>query len=138
MRYDRTHFLAFGILPMLNALGLLLYGLGLATRSTDGSESMVPVLIVMAGIILLLAMVATVRRGWDLGWPAWLTVLAYWLTLGLGPILLILMGYFAFSRPRESVTKFGKPAVPATANTWVLAVFSLLFPWGLLAVLKRL
>ena len=63
MRYDRTHFLAFGILPMLNALGLLLYGLGLATRSTDGSESMVPVLIVMAAIILLLAMVATVRRG---------------------------------------------------------------------------
>jgi hypothetical protein len=32
-RYDRSRFLAFGVLPAANAVGLLLYRLGLATFS---------------------------------------------------------------------------------------------------------
>jgi hypothetical protein len=70
LRYGRSRFFVFGVVPALNAIALLLYGLGLATHGSGGSEKAVPLLIVLAGACLLAMCVATVRRGRDLGWKA--------------------------------------------------------------------
>ena len=138
LRYDRSRFLAFGVLPAVNVVALLLYGLAVSTTAAAGSEKNLPALIVIAGICLLSAMMAAIKRGRDVGWPALLTVLAFWVTLGMGPIFLLLIGYLAFARTRDSAAKFGAPAGPATAGTWVLALPNLLWPWIVLVVLVSL
>lgn len=137
LRYDRSRFLAFGVLQALNAIGLLLYGLGLATHGTGGAGRSLPVLIVLAVVCLLMALVAAVRRGRDVGWPAWMTVVAFWLSLVVAPVLLGLIAYFAFAKPRPKADTFGSPAPPATMTTWVWALMNLLWPWLVLGVLAR-
>jgi len=55
-RYDRSRFLAFGALPAVNVVGLLIYGLGLATHGTGGAGRSLPALVVIAAVCLLTAM----------------------------------------------------------------------------------
>ncbi len=136
-RYDRSRFFAFGVLPILNLLGLLLYGLMLSTSSTGGAERPIPVLLVIAGICALIALAATIKRGRDIGWPAWQTAVLFWITLSFGPLILGLIGYFAFAKPKEQAERFGLPANPPNAITWGWAVLNLLWPWMLLAVLSK-
>ncbi len=136
-RYDRSRFLAFGVLPAANTVGLLLYGLGLATHGTGGAGRSLPALVVLAVICLLIALVATVKRGRDIGWATWMTIVIFWVTLGMGPVLLVLIGYFAFAQTREQADRFGPPATPATTSTWVWALMNLLWPWVVLAILAK-
>lgn len=136
-RYDRSRFIAFGVLPAVNAAGLLLYGLGLATHVTGGAEQSLPALIVIAGVCLLTALAAIIRRGRDVGWPGWLTVLVFWVSLALGPVVLALIGYLAFAQSAATADKFGEPATPATLATWIWAFMNLLWPWAALAILSR-
>jgi uncharacterized membrane protein YhaH (DUF805 family) len=136
-RYDRSRFLAFGVLPVLNVVGILLYGLDMATRGT-GSEDSIPALLGIAALCLLLAMLAAIRRGHDVGWSAWLTVPVFWVSLSLGPVLLVLIGYLIFAKSSEKAEEFGPMVAPASAVTWVQAVMNLLWPWAALAVLARL
>ncbi len=139
MRYDRTRFLLFGLLPAINALGLALYALGLATRGAYvGAERPVPAILVIAAAILVLATVATVRRGRDLGLPAALSVLIFWLTLGLGPVFLLTVGAYSFIRAQKSADRYGPPCPPATVLTGVWTIVNLVWPWALLAVLGRM
>ena len=137
-RYDRSRFLAFGALPAVNVVGLLIYGLGLATHGTGGAGRALPALVVIAAVCLLTAMAAVIKRGRDVGWPAWVTMVVSWVALGMGPVLLILMGYFVFAKPQEKADEYGPPATPATAATWIWAFLNLLWPWVLLAVLARI
>jgi len=137
-RYDRSRFLAFGALPAVNVVGLLIYGLGLATHGTGGAGRSLPALVVIAAVCLLTAMVAVIKRGRDVGWPPWVTMVVSWVALGMGPVLLILMGYFVFAKPQEKADEYGPPATPATAATWIWAFLNLLWPWVLLAVLARI
>lgn len=83
-------------------------------------------------------MAATIKRGRDVGWPLWLTLVAFWVTLGMGPVLLVLIGYFAFAKPKPKADEFGPPATRATATTWVWALLNLSWPWVVLAVLAKL
>lgn len=136
-RYDRSRFLAFGVLPAANAVGLLLHGLGLATHGTGGAGRSLPALVVLAGICLLTALLAAVKRGRDIGWATWMTTVIFWVTLGMGPVLLGLIGYLGFAQATEQADRFGPPASPATASTWVLASMNLLWPWAALAVLAK-
>ena len=136
-RYDRSRFLAFGVLPAANAVGLLLYGLGLATHGTGGAGRSLPALLVLAGICLLTALLAAIKRGRDIGWAAWMTTVIFWVTLGMGPVLLGFIGYLAFSKSTGHADRFGLPASPATASTWVWASMNLLWPWAALAILAR-
>jgi hypothetical protein len=136
-RYDRSRFVAFGVLPILNLLGLLLYGLMLSTSSTGGAGRSIPTLLVIAGICALIALAATIKRGRDIGWPAWQTAILFWVTLSLGPAVLALLGYFAFAKPKEQADRFGLPPSPATLITWYWAVLNLLWPWMVLTVLSK-
>jgi uncharacterized membrane protein YhaH (DUF805 family) len=137
-RYDRSRFLAFGVLPVLNIVGLLLYGLNLATSGAGGAEDAIPALLVMAALCLLLAMLAAIRRGHDVGWSAWLTVPVFWVSLSMGPVLLVLIGYLMFAKSSDKAEEYGPIVAPANLITWIQAVMNLVWPWAALAVLARL
>ena len=134
MRYDRSRFLAFGVLPALNVAGLLLYGLQLSTSSSGGSYRTIPALLIIAGISALIALLALIKRGRDLGWPAWQTIVLFWFGFVLLPLLL---GYFAIAKPKENAERFGPAAPPATLITWGWALLNLLWPWMILAMLSK-
>lgn len=140
-RYDRSRFIAWGALPAVNAVALLIHGLGLATHGTGGAGRSLPALVVMTGVCLLIALAAMVKRGRDVGWPVWVTVVVFWLSLGTGPGVLIVLGYLAFAKARPPVAAdAAEPPSPppAGAATWFFALLNLLWPWGVLAVLARL
>jgi multisubunit Na+/H+ antiporter MnhB subunit len=137
-RYDRSRFLAFGALPLANVAGLLIYGLALTTHGTGGAGRSLPALVVIAAVCLLIAMAAAIKRGRDVGWPVWLTAVAFWAALGMGPALLLLIGYFAFAKSPAKADELGPPATPPTAATWAWAISNLLWPWVVLAVLAKI
>lgn len=62
-RSGRTYFFILGVVPLLNAHALLLYGLNLATSGSGGTERVVPVLLVLAVAGLLALGMAVVKRG---------------------------------------------------------------------------
>lgn len=136
-RHDRTRFVAFGLLPLLNVVALLLHGLGLATHGRGGAAASLPLLVVLAILVLLTLPWAAVRRGRDLGWPAVASLAACVGGLMLGPTLLLLAGYLAFAKGQPDGNAFGPPPPPATLPLWVGALAWLLLPWAILAVAAR-
>lgn len=137
-RYDRPRFFAFGVWPAVNALGLLLYGLGLATQGSGGAGRALPALIVIVVICLALALAATVKRGRDLGLPVWLTVLTFGLALAMGPLLLALVAYLACAKSGPKADQFGAAPPPAHATTWIWALLNLVWPWAIILALARI
>lgn len=136
-RYNRASFFALGVLPALNAIGLFLYGLGLATHGTGGAGRSLPALIVLAILCLLVSLYAAVKRGHDLGWPAWQTALAYVFTMGMGPVALLLITYFACARGLPSANEYGAPP-PTSFTTWFWAIFVIVCSWFVLATTARI
>lgn len=133
-RHTRAHFVALGVLPVLNAMALLLHGLSLATRGGRGEHAL-PLLIALALASLLFAAWAAVQRGRDLGWPAWITLAGCVLSFVGGPLLLVLMGWLAFARSRSDDAP---PAAPPRPATWAAAAAVLLLPWVVMTGVSRL
>lgn len=134
-RFNRTQFFAFGVLGILNTVGILLYGLGITTHGNGGSEPPLPGVIAMAGLCLLGAFVAAIRRGRDLGWSGWLTTLGFWLSVSLGPLLVLLVGYFAAKAGEPGANAYGPAPRMNPLATWLFAPVALICPWLLLAML---
>lgn len=128
-RYSRLRFLVFGVVPALNAIGLLLYGLGLATSGSGGTERAVPLLLVLAGGLLLATCVAAVKRGRDLGWKAAATLAGLVVGAGFGPLVLVLIGYLALARGNPEENAYGPPDPGLSAAAWVGAVVAAVVPW---------
>lgn len=136
-RHDRPRFFAFGILPLLNVLALLLYGLVLATRGRGGAAASLPLLLVVAGVVLLLVAWAAVQRGRDLGWSAWVSFAAMLASIVMAPAVLLVAGYFALAKGQPGDNQHGPPPSPPTLVTWLNAGLLLLLPWIILAVAAR-
>ena len=137
-RFDRTRFVAFGISSALNAIALALYALGLATHGIGGAANAQPVLFVLIGVCLLGAMYTFIKRGHDIGRPGWQIVLAFWIALGGGPLLLVLIGYLALAKGTAGDNAYGPPPQPMTAATWFWAAVALAAPWMAFAIAARL
>lgn len=137
MRYDRGRFFAFGVLSLVNVLALLLHGLGLATRGRGGEATSLPVLLVLAGLGLLAALHAAVRRGRDLGWPALQTVALFVVALGLGPAVLVLIAFLALAKTGVEPNAYGAPVPPPAVGTWLAALLLQSVPWWVLAITSR-
>lgn len=88
-RYDQTRFIAFGLLPAINPIAPLLLGLNLSTHGTGGAGRSAPLVATLAIAPLLCAMVAAIKRGRDIGWSPLHTIAAFWVMLGMGPVLLL-------------------------------------------------
>ncbi|MET0310916.1 MAG: DUF805 domain-containing protein [Burkholderiaceae bacterium] len=133
-RSSRSQFAAWGLLPLVNVLALLLHGLNLSTRSTDGSGRVIPALLVIAGIVVLTSFIAAIPRGRDVGLPGVATFLGCFAALFLGPLALVFYGYLALARGNAQGDRFGPPARPAGVLSWLLALVSLAWPWMALLV----
>jgi hypothetical protein len=128
-RFDRSRFVAFGVLPAINALALLLHGLALSTHGTGGSGRAVPAIAVLAIICLLFTLGSAIKRGRDLGWHAGLTLLAFWFSLALGPGVFLFVGYLAFAKSKAKGDEFGPPSSQSNLGTWLWSFLNLLWPW---------
>ncbi len=128
LRYDRRRFAAFGLLPCLNIVVLLIYGLGLSTHGTGSAAASLPTLIVVAALSLLSTLGAVIKRGRDIGFPAWATVVAFWVMLGTG-LILGGIAYLAFAKAKPGADRFGPPASAAPGTLWFWALLNLGWPW---------
>ena len=136
-RHDRARFFAFGILPLLNVVAMLLYGLQLATHGRGWTAAALPLLVVLAFLVLLIVPWAAVKRGHDLGWPAWVSLATAIGGLLLGPAILVLAIYFVFAKGQPESNDHGPPPGPATLATWSGAAGILALPWAVFAVAGR-
>lgn len=137
-RYNRSQFVAFGVLNFVNAIAWLLYKLGLTTRGAGGASDELPVLLIAAAVCSLAAVIALVRRGYHLGRPAWQTVLGFWLSLCLGPVALMHIGYFAFAHGDTEENQYGPRPTRTMATTLVWAILVLVCPWLVVAIASLL
>lgn len=142
LRFDRTRYFAFGLVSVFNVLALLLHGLNLSTGGARGllraSEATVPVVLVIAAICLLVAAMAAVKRGRDLGWPALVTLAAFVVLTGLGPAVLLLVLYLVFAREKPAAQSFGPSPETAGPVTWLLMFVNAVWPWMAVLVLGQM
>jgi uncharacterized membrane protein YhaH (DUF805 family) len=138
LRAGRTHFLVLGVVPLLNAAALLLYGLYLATSGAGGSEKAVPLLLVLAGAGVLALGVAVVKRGRDLGWAAATSLAGLLLGALLGPMVLLFLTYVAFAKGQPGDNAFGPPAAAPSFPAWFWSFFALVVPWFAAVTAARL
>ncbi|MCZ8253308.1 MAG: DUF805 domain-containing protein [Hylemonella sp.] len=138
LRSSRLHFLLLGVIPALNALALLLYGLHLATSGSGGTERAVPLLLVLAAAGGLALCVAVVRRGRDLGWKTWGSLAGLVLSAGLGPLILLYLGYLLFKSGQPGDNAWGPPAPAVTLAVWLWALVALVLPWFVAVMAARL
>ncbi|MFZ2627564.1 MAG: DUF805 domain-containing protein [Rugosibacter sp.] len=129
LRYSRIRFFVFGVVPALNAIGLLLFGLGLATNGSAGTERAVPLLLVLAGGLLLATCAAAVKRGRDMGWKTAASLAGLVVSAGLGPVFFVLVGYFALAPGNPGENAFGPTAPPISATAWAWSVVAAVVPW---------
>ncbi|MBL8348334.1 MAG: hypothetical protein JNN03_23100, partial [Rubrivivax sp.] len=102
-----------------------------------GSETSLPVVLVIAAICLLVAAVAAVKRGRDLGWPALVTLAAFVVLTGLGPAVLLLVLYLVFAREKPAAQQFGASPDTAGPVTWLLMLVNAVWPWMAVLVLGQ-
>lgn len=137
--YDRSRYIALGLLPILNAIWLPLYTLGFVSFGHALSASAwAPALLVMMALSVLIAMPAIVRRGRDLGWRGGKGTLAFVAGWMLPPVALGLLLYFAFAPSNPAGDRFGPTPGPAPVLVWIKAFVILALPWAVIAVLNTL
>jgi uncharacterized membrane protein YhaH (DUF805 family) len=141
LRFDRARYFAFGLVSVFNVAGLLLHGLNLSTGGARGllrgSEATLPAVLVISAICLLVAAMAAVKRGRDLGWPALVTLAACVVLTGLGPAVLLLVLYLAFAREKPAAQRFGPSPETAGPVTWLLMLINAVWPWMAVLVLGQ-
>jgi uncharacterized membrane protein YhaH (DUF805 family) len=139
-RYSRTEFFAFGLLPLVNVAALLIRGLYISTSSNYGEGKTIPILVVIAGLILLGSMVAAIKRAYDLDVSAKISVPVLIFSIGVIPLLPIIVVALCFMRGQPISTEensFGPPPRAMNVIRWGWACVTLIIPWVLLFVLAR-
>jgi hypothetical protein len=137
-RHDRTRFIAFGILPLLNIVALLLYGLDLSTRGRGGAAASLPLLLGLAAGLVVVVLWAVIKRGHDRDWAAWRSLATCVGGIMFGPAVLLVAGYLAWVPSPAEPNHFGPPPPPAGLATWLAGGVVLVSPWAVLAVAAQL
>jgi uncharacterized membrane protein YhaH (DUF805 family) len=134
-RYARPQFLVFGVLPAVNAVALLIYGLEISTNGSYGEGETIPALVVMVGLCLLLTGVAAVKRGRDFGWTTLGTAAFFIVAMALIPAGLVLLAYMACAKGQADANVHGPAPQRMAAPSWLLAAVLLAAPWMALRIL---
>lgn len=130
MRDGRARFVARALPLLVTAIGLLLYTLNQETAG-GASRYSTPLNAALAVLCLLAILPFAVRRGRDLGWPAWGTLAALFFGTSLGPLLLIALGMLFLKRGDPDDNRFGPPPAPLHASSWVFSLLVLVLPWAI-------
>lgn len=132
MRDTRLQFLAFGVLPALNAAALFIYSIFLVTGGR-GSTGLALIVTLLSVLLMLVALThAGVRRARDLGWSGTTTAVVFVLAALLMAPLPLLVAWLAFA-PGQG----GGEARSSTSVARVLTLVLLLaMPWMLILVAR--
>jgi hypothetical protein len=138
LHHHRGHFLAFGLLPALNTLALLIHGLNLSTHGMGNTGRSLVVILVASAVLLITAAVSAFKRARDIGFEPGTAVLGLLVSFFLGPVLLLVLGYLAFARARGH-----DQSQPSVNNSdlgfgWLWAPVLLVAPWMALLVASAL
>ncbi len=134
-RYSRSQFFAFGVLPALNAVALLIYGLEISTNGSYGEGETIPALVVMVGLCLVLTVIAAAKRGRDLGWTTLAASAIAVASIALVPAGLVLLVYLAFAKGRADANTYGPSPQGMSFAATLLAAVLLAAPWVALRLL---
>jgi uncharacterized membrane protein YhaH (DUF805 family) len=134
-RHTRGQFVAFGLLPLLNTLGLLLRGLDLSTRGSGNTGTSLVVILVAGLVLLACALASAVKRGRDLGYKTHHAILALAASLAFAPLFLVLLAYLCVARTKASATPVADQMESMGAR-WLWAPVLLISPWMALLVVS--
>jgi len=133
-RHARRHFFAFGLLPALNVVALLIYGLMLSTSGTGNTGRSLVVILGSSVLMLACAVASAIKRGRDLGFTPASTVGAVVVSLLFGPVFLLLVAWFALKSTPEGASQLEEPL----GIRWLWSPVLLLIPWAALLVASAL
>ncbi|HVY07714.1 MAG TPA: DUF805 domain-containing protein [Burkholderiales bacterium] len=140
-RYSRIEFLAFGLLPALNVVALLVRGLYISTSGNYGEGKTIPILVILVALILLASMVAAIKRGYDLDISAKLSVPVLVVSAGaIVPLPLLYLALCLISAKPDSTAAntFGPPPRQMNIGRWLWGFVLLIAPWVALFLLARI
>lgn len=130
MRDNRLQFVIFGLLPAINAAGLFVYSIFLATGGR-GSTGVALIVTLLAILVMLVATVhAGVRRARDLGWSGTTTAVVFALAGFLVMPVPLLLAWLAVA-PGQGPVPDAAPNGLARGLTLLLL---LALPWMLILV----
>lgn len=131
MRDNRLSFAFFGLLPALNAAGLFVYSIFLATGGR-GSTGVALIVTLLSVLVLLGAVLhAGVRRARDMGWTGTTTFVVFALALFLVfPLPLLLVWLLV------APGKVNEPAQSSGLSRWLALLLLLAGPWMLILVAR--
>lgn len=81
---------------------------------------------------------AVVRRGRDLGWGALASLAGLVLSAGLGPMVLLYLGYLLFKSGQPGDNALGPPAPAFSLAAWLWSLVALVLPWFVAVMAARL
>ena len=133
-QHSRSHFFAFGILPIANVVALLIYGLVLSTGNSGNTDRSLAAILAATVLLLSCSVVSAVKRGRSLGFSAPATSAAIGVSLLLGPVFLLLVGYLALAKSRFE----GTPASERLGFAWLWSPILVVAPWMALLVISAI
>lgn len=136
-RHTRAQFLAFGLLPLLNTLGLLLKGLDLSTRGSGSTGTSLVVILIASVVLLACALTSAVKRSRDLGYKTHHAILAVVASVVFAPLFLLLLAYLCVARTRASAATLPNQLEHMGAR-WLWAPVLLVSPWMALLVVAAI
>jgi len=136
-QHTRGQFVAFGLLPLLNTLGLLLQGLDLSTRGSSRTGTSLVVILIAGLVLLACALTSAVKRSRDLGYQTHHAILGLAASLAFAPLFLVLVGYLCLARGKAPASPTpGK--LESMGARWLWAPVLLISPWMALLVVSAL
>lgn len=133
MRDTRLQFIAFGLLPALNALALFIHSIFIVTGTTGGAGAALVVTLLALLVMLIAVVLAGVRRARDLGWSGTTTTVVFGLAFLLVMPIPLLLAWLCFAPGKDGV-----PPEPTAVERVLRLVLLLAMPWMLILVARAL
>lgn len=133
MRDTRLQFIAFGLLPALNALALFIHSIFIVTGTTGGAGAALVVTLLAVAVMAVAVVLAGVRRARDLGWSGTTTTVVFALSILLVMPIPLLLAWLCFAPG-----KGGAEPEPTGVARVLRLVLLLVMPWMLILVAREL
>lgn len=131
MRDTRLQFIAFGLLPALNALALFIHSIFIVTGTTGGVGLALAVTLLAVLVMVIAVVLAAVRRARDLAWSGATTTVVLGLSILLVMPIPLLLAWLCLAPG-----KGGDLPEPTGVARVLRLVLLLVMPWMLILVAR--